>query len=45
MHGAAVVMSITADVRRNAPFIGVMLAIAVTALALVLAVVALLMRM
>lgn len=38
-------MSITADVRRNAPFIGVMLAIAVTALALVLAVVALLMRM
>jgi len=45
MHRAADVMGIAADVRRNAPFIGIMLAIAITALALVLAVIALLMRM
>ena len=45
MHRAASVMGLVADATRNAPFIGVMLAIAVTALALVLAVVALLMRM
>lgn len=38
-------MGIVADVRKNVPFIVVMLAIAVTGLALVLAVVALLTRM
>ncbi len=38
-------MGIVADTRRNAPFIGVMFAIAITGLALVVAVVALLARM
>lgn len=38
-------MGLVADARRNAPFIGVMFAIAITALALVIAVIALLARM
>ena len=38
-------MGLVADIRKNAPFIGNMLAIAITWLALVLAVLALLMRM
>jgi len=38
-------MGLVAGVRRNAPFIGIMLAIAITWLALILAIVALLMRM
>jgi hypothetical protein len=38
-------MGLATDVRRNAPFIGVLFAIGVTTLALVVAVVALLTRM
>jgi hypothetical protein len=38
-------MGVLADARKNAPFIGVMFAIAVTGLALVVAVIALLARM
>lgn len=38
-------MGLVADARRNAPFIGVLLAMAVTALALAIAVIALLSRM
>jgi len=45
MQRAALVMGLVADVQRNAPFIGVVLAIAIMGFALVLAVVALLMRM
>jgi hypothetical protein len=45
MHPAAFVMGLVADVRKNAPFIGIMLAIAITWLALILALVALLLRM
>ena len=45
MHRAAPVMGLVADVRRNAPFIGIMVAIAITWLALVVALVTLLARM
>ena len=45
MQRAAFVMGLVADVRKNAPFIGIMLAIAITWLALILALVALLLRM
>ena len=45
MHRAALVMGLVADVRRNAPFIGIMVAIAITWLALVVALVTLLARM
>jgi hypothetical protein len=38
-------MGVLAEARRNAPFIGVMFAIAITGLALVVAVIALLARM
>lgn len=38
-------MGLVADARRNAPFIGVMIAIAITGVALIVALVALLARM